>query len=307
MRLLDLAIAGAEKVFGNLFDKVELFAPEICLGVSLVTGAGAVISSGVISGSEKARKASRRLQDDLHEAKTERVTTDDGTVVEKPVVPQNKAVAAAYGKYYGTMLAMHWPTILLMTLSGSSSVCCYKIQNDRIAAWSLAYDGLLSYTRAYEARNKLLNGEESHELCQNGWHEEEGKKVKNTGSEIVDNGGSTWTDVVIRFRRSTSHRFTGRASIDVLNVQNAEQFINDKIAMTGNAILNDLYDELGMKRTPEGMFLGWTRTAGYVSLHMEENNKNVYNGHPYSEIVLLPEVQGNVYTMLKEQEAKQAA
>lgn len=54
-----------------------------------------------------------------------------------------------------------------------------------------------------------------------------------------------------------SHRFTPEPGMNAMIVQIQQNYANDKLRLNGHIFLNEVYDSLGLPRTPAGAVVGW--------------------------------------------------
>lgn len=323
----------ASKMLGMNGLKIKEKSPEILMVFGVVTG-GAAIVSAVFAG---------RKIDDLicdHEERVEAAKVDivvdpecldqNGELLpdmEKPqyITRTKKEINRAVRHEYGVTLIRGFKLFALpgglFAVSMGSFVAVKNIQSGAINALTGAYTSLQEYCRVYEQRNIELNGEESHRMCKYGYKEIEveeedpdngekykvKKKVPLEADELVV--PDVFHDHFIEFSKITSPMFKGRKMYDLPTLQSAENYINDLVYSRGWAIVNDLYDALGMPRTLEGMVEGWVKGCGpRVDIGIEDPvNNRFLAGYQFETVVLEPNIHGNVFALLKKLEEQALA
>ena len=333
----------ASKMLGMNGLKLKEKSPEILMVVGVVTG-GAAIVSAVFAG----RKLDMLVAD--HEERVEaakaEVVVDPECIdqngeflpdvdVEKAYITRtkkeiNRAVRHEYGVTLIRSLKLFALPGGLFAISMGSFVAVKNIQGGMINALTGAYTSLQEYCRAYEQRNIELNGEESHRMCKYGYKEVEveeedpdngetykvKKKVPLEASEIA--AQNVYHDHFITFSRQTSPIYKGRKMYDLPTLEAAENYIEDLVYSRGWAVLNDVYDALGMTRNnkedgpvenPEAMIEGWVKGCGPrvdLGIHDAINNRFLA-GYLNETVILSPNIHGNVYAILKKQEEEKLA
>ena len=307
--------------------KVSKFSPEIFLGLGLATMAGAVISGIMAARNHDDIIASHNER--LEEAKAEVVVTEneEGKTVETE--RSEKEIAKNVRKVYfdtGVKFVRNYAlTGALMGVSAFFFCEMHNIQNGRIAGISGAYTGLQEYIKRYEENNIKLNGKESHNMCKYGFKEveveeedpdtgevvKEKKKVPLNAEEFIQQKDwqTKFHDQFAEFSRQTSAKYEGRASFDLMALENAEKHIQNLVASRGWAVVNEARIELGLEPTKEGMVEGWVKHCGPdVSFGYKDSVNNRFLACFDNEPVLLEfNIHGNVYDLLTMKERKERA
>lgn len=320
---------GGSKALGMTGLKIKERSPELLLGLGLITMAGAVVS-GIL-----AAKHHDEVMDDHFEriasAKAEYLYPEDYDPenpdcdvepVKKTDKEISKQVRREYCRTAAAMCKLYVPTVSLMALSAACFIGMHNIQAGRIAGLSGAYTGLKEAFEQYQKRNIELNGEENHRMCKYGYKEIEveeedpdngekytvKKKVPLEASEIAEKEleHGTFHDNFATYCRQTSTMYKGRGLYDIMDLDNAERYIQDIVNSRGWAIVNEARIGLGMAPTVEGMVEGWVRGGEPVSFgHHDPVNQKALDGFVDQPIELEFNVHGNVYTLLRRMEEKQ--
>ena len=329
---MKLNLANVKNKVSNMAGKTGIKIKQASPEILLVAGIG-FMGAAVISGILAARHHDEIIDDHnerLDAAKADTILPEaaDGEEIdesEAEVVPQkeiNKKVRHVYCRTAANMVKLYAPTVAFMGLSAACFIGMHNIQAGRIAGFAGAYTGLKEYIEWYEKRNIELNGQENHEMCKYGWHEElvqdeHGKektvKVMNRAEDLKDSDecpfveGLTKNNRYYIFSDYTSSEYKGNATLDLMTLRQAERNIRNMIATRGSAVVNDVLDELGMERTLEGMYEGWVDGAGPLAdFNIESGlNKAFCEGRSGEDVWLEFNIHGNVHHMLKEKKRKE--
>ena len=304
--------------------KIRNASPEIFLGLGIVTMVGAVVAGAMAARNHDDIVADHN--DRLTAAKAETVIkVDEESSEEVEVVREQKEINAAVRKcYVETGFAFVKNYALTGALMGLSTFCfceMHNIQAGRIAGLTGAYTGLQEYIKRYEDNNIKLNGEESHRMCKYGFKEVEveeedpdnGEKYKTTkkvakdASDLAAEGiDSTFHDQFAEFSRQTTPSYTGRADMDLMHLQNAQNYIIDRMNAFGFATVNDARAELNLPPTEEGINEGWVRGCGPDPDFGFEDpvNNRCLAGYPNEPWLLEFNIHGNLNWLLKKKREK---
>lgn len=94
------------------------------------------------------------------------------------------------------------------------------------------------------------------------------------------------------YNEETSTNWSPESEINLLFLRNTENYINDLLKMRGHVFLNDVYDQLGMKRTSHGAVAGWLFRDNVLIAFMPNDLK------PGEDIVLEFDYDGIIYDRL---------
>lgn len=166
------------------------------------------------------------------------------------------------------MLKLYAPTIAVGTVSIALIMSGRKAFSNRITSISAAYQVVSTAFDHYRERvTEELGGEKEadlyHEAMVGKTHEildEEGNvthvqhdRAPSRYARFFDEGCPNWT----------SHAGENRAFLSA-----QQNYFNDILRVRGHVFLNEVYDALGIERTPEGQAVGWV---------WDYHNKNATN------------------------------
>ena len=119
-----------------------------------------------------------------------------------------------------------------------------------------AYAGLDRMYKEYQERVRAELGEEKEAHLRHGFTSEkfvndEGKKVSHVKIDPTEGSIAKW------WGRDSSQEWTNNPQTNFFVLKAKQSYANDLLSHRGHVFLNEVYDLLGLKRTPEGSVLGW--------------------------------------------------
>lgn len=274
----------ANRAFNRAGLQIKKYSPEILVGAGIVGGITAAVM---------ACKATPKVNAIMENAKN---TIDDiHRVVEEPekyvseahpelytVEESKKDLAIVYAQTGWELVKVYGPAIGVGTLSIMSILSGYSILRKRYVATAAAYMVLDQNFKEYRGRvierfGKELDRElrfnikakEIDEIVVN----EDGSEtvVKTTVHEIDPNTVGDYT----RFFDEWCTGFEkNNPEYNLMTLKRMEKWATDRLRSVGHLFLNEVYDMLGMERTPIGAVVGWLYSTdeskmvgrdGYVS------------------------------------------
>jgi hypothetical protein len=156
------------------------------------------------------------------------------------------------GKLYG-------PSIILGSLSIGALAGSHNILNNRNAGLTAAYTMLLNSFTDYRGRvvgelgedkdREFRFGSETIDVVTQDKNGPKKKKVK-----IVGEGKYSQ---YARLFESTNQNWSPLPEYNVMFLRGVQNQAGDRLRAKGHLFLNDVYDDLGMDRTPDGAVTGW--------------------------------------------------
>lgn len=237
----------------QLIGKVKLGAkrnaPELLLGLGLVTGTATVVMTN------KAAKKALVLKSKLEADKAGmEMDLNSGALSEEEVALELKQkyteYAIALAKEYAIPAGLYAATV-------ASVFSSYKIQKNRQIALSAA---LTACTTAYTTLvTKLKKGAEAGLTAQEVLDGVEvTKTVDENGIEVYEKTQGEPVDSLykVRFDKYSTcwekDKFQNESTL-----RSEENWANDMLRLQGYLFLNDVYDRLGLPRTKAGQIVGW--------------------------------------------------
>lgn len=247
--------------------KIKKHSPEILVGVGIISGVTAAVMAckatpkvnGII-------EDAKNTIDDIHrvQAEPEKFVTE-----EHPELYTNedakKDLTMVYAKTGLEVAKTYAPAIAVGTFATFCILAGHNILRKRYAATAAAYMALDTNFKDYRNRvierfGKELDKElrfniktkEVDEIVTN----EDGSEtiVKTTVEEVDPNAVGDYS----RFFDEWCLGFEkGNPEYNLLTLKNTENYMNDLLQTRGHVLLNDVFDALGMPRTPIGAVVGW--------------------------------------------------
>lgn len=249
--------------FGKFVNNIKFAAsensPKLLIAGAIVAGAGALVTA--IIGTKKAIPVVEETKlkiESLHldengDEKTE-LTKEDTAVITK-----------TYLEAAGKLIALYGPTILLSATSITCMLASNNIMMQRNAALSAAFTAVDTSFREYrkrvagaignEAEAKLYRNERV-EIEQSEEVDSETGEVKTTTKEVkkVDSK-MPHTGLFDEYNKNYEH--DPRNNYNLMFLKAHEQAMNDKLRANGFVFENEVREDIGLDKTPEGQFSGW--------------------------------------------------
>ena len=299
---------------GKVCLTLKKHSPEILVAAGVV---------GTVTSTVMACKATTKVSTILDKAKEDINTIHE--VVENPemvneeytVEDSKKDLAIVYAQTGVQLVKLYAPSVILGTASLACILTSHKILRKRNFALAAAYATIDKSFKDYRGRLVERFGEELdkelrynikakeiEEIVQN----EDGTEsiVKNT-VQVIDHNPSDYSRFFCEGCKGWSK--DAKANKDFLTMQQA--YANDKLRLRGYVFLNEVYEMIGLPKTPEGNVAGWiydeNNTTGdnYISFGIydqcgvekyDERKRAFVNGWERS-ILLDFNVDGNILEM----------
>ena len=233
-------------------------APDImvCVGAGMVVGAAVLACKQTLKAEDILKEADEDLKkiEYAKDISNDEDYTDDDIRNDRIKVYSRTAVGLI--KTYAIPVGFGIAGIALM-------LGAHKILKDRNAALNIAYSNLVATYNAYQAKVAETLGEEKEFALRTGMEKgeityldmgENEKKLKN--AKIISPDGEQYSMYARIFDDSCPDWSRNPASnLTFLRAQ--QNFANDKLRTEGVLFLNEVYQMLGFRRTPEGQLVGW--------------------------------------------------
>lgn len=306
MEKLMIVKNGVEKVFGKAIFGVKKNSPEILLATGLV---------GVVAGAVVACKSTLKVNDILDETKSNlekinTVATDKKYAEKYTSEDAKKDTAIVYAKAAMKLANLYGPAIAIEAFSIAAIIAGNRIQRKRLVALGMAYATIDKSFKEYRNRVVEKYGEDEDKNFKYGLKtmkiEEivkdeatgKDKKVKNNhlvADENLHSEYATYFD-----HRSLDYDHNIDYNMMFLSAQQA--YINNKLVSRGHVFLNEVMDDLGLPRSKAGQIVGWVYDSedgdSYVDLRVQLVDCIGADGRPFTNIIIDPNVQGNVLDLI---------
>lgn len=227
---------------------------------TLLFAAGVV---GVGASTVLACKSTLRLEDTLAQ------TQDHISKAKKLIAEQRedytqqdyqRDMAIIYMRAGVAVCKLYAPSIIVGSLAIASLTGSHHILNRRYAALSAAYATVVESLDEYRKRVIAEVGEEKErelryplEPCEIDVEDEKGKLVSKTVMKVGERSVSMYA----RFFDSSSSSWSPLPEYNVVFLRSQQNYLNDRLKAKGHVFLNEVYDALGIERTPAGAVVGW--------------------------------------------------
>lgn len=238
----------------QLIGKVKLGtkrnAPELLLGLGLVTGTACVVMSS--RASVKAVDINSALKKEKN--KLEELINEEGLTEAEA----KETIAKMYGKYALSLAKEYAIPVGLYAITVLTIFKSYKIQKDRqialssaLAACTAAYSTLLTKIRNGAAAGltakEVVDGLEAKAVLDT----ETGEiTYETTQGEMVKGLYTTRFDKYSPYWEKDKYQ-------NLATLRSEQCWANDLLALQGYVFLNDIYSKLGLPRTKAGQSVGW--------------------------------------------------
>jgi len=250
---MKLNFNGMSRTFGRSVLKTKANSPHIFFGLGVV---------GVVAGAVLASKATLQLEEKLDEVKADFEGLKN--VAEEAVKHSNLTYTEQdYHKDLGLLTAksavklgrLYAPAIVvggfgIAALTGSHVQLTKRntALTITLAAVSKAYDD-------YRTRVREELGEETERhIYQNAREETIEVDGKKETVQVIDPNGHS---VYARCFDVFSSCWEKDAEVNRIFIECQQKYMNHILQIRGHVMLNDVYDKLGLERTPAGAVVGW--------------------------------------------------
>lgn len=247
--------------------KLKKHSPEILVTVGVIgTVASAVMACKATLKVHDIVEETKETVNKIHEAVEQEKHTDDGELYTQEIA--NKDLTIVYGQTAWKFVKLYGPAIAL----GATSLACILASNNimrkRNAALAAAFTAVDTSFKEYRGRvidrfGKQLDRELRYNI-----------KTQEVVETVVDEEGNetTVTTTVETVDPSINHDIysviycegcTGWSKNPMLNkvfLMQQQKNATEKLKWNHFLSLNEVYDMLGLPRTPYGQFAGWVYT-----------------------------------------------
>lgn len=259
---------------GNLTLLAKKHSPEVLLGVGIAGGITAAVM---------ACKATTKMVEVKDNHNHDLAVVVHGTQDEKEL---KKAKAHIYSNTVKETIKLYAPSVGV----GVASVACilgsYGIIHKRNVALAAAYSVINERFTGYRSRVRDEFGDEKDKELYFGTHkevievEQEGKNGKKKKVKETVNVGNPYemSQYAVCFDES-SKNWENDPFYNKMFLTNMQNLANDKLRLNGHLFLNEVYDMLGIPRTPDGCVTGWVYMPGDESRdnYVDFGIFNIYN------------------------------
>lgn len=293
--------------------KVKKYGPEIGLTVGLIGYGVTAVLIAVESMSVKAKEVQEERNDIKEAINSSIEALEKGEMTEDTyskrdaaidTIKMNAKTAVGYARVYA-------PAILVGALSTTSILVSFNVMKKRYLGAVAAYNAVAAAFELYRQRVR----EEQGDLMDR--HFRYGTEIdKVSVTEIDENGKKTKKQVTVenidtskgpsiyaKVFDSSNPNWMDNPGLTLAFLRAQLAVANNMLTARGHLFLNEVYDMLGLERTPEGAVAGWLSNGedGFVDFGISDlQNENVRQFIDGEENALLLEfnVDGLIYDLI---------
>jgi Family of unknown function (DUF6353) len=275
--------------------KVKANSPALLFGAGVV-GVGATVFL--------ACRATLKLEDVLTETQENLEKAKTLVNVNYSEEDRKKDIVLLYTRLVLKIARMYGPALVLGVATVGAFTGAHVILNRRNAALTAAYASLSKGFQEYRKRvidEVGVDREQEIRLGALKGEYQEGSPEHKKVVQKVKDGHSIYA----RFFDESSRNWSRQPGYNQLFLQCQQNYANDLLHSRGHVFLNEVYDMLGLPRTPEGQIVGWVSGInegdGFVDFGVFEGDvysaMRFVNGDERS-ILLDFNVDGNVLDLI---------
>lgn len=245
---------------------VQKHSPKLMF-VAGVIGFGAT----VILAARATLKADEILEKHLNDAENLKIISDHKTA-EYSESDYQKDLFVLHAQTFGKLMRLYGPSIVVGVTSVAALTGAHVTLNRRYAGMSAAYAAVERGFATYRKRVADELGEEQERNFRLGLVDKEiveetaeGPVVKTVKGVNDKSGGNPYS---FCFDELNSRSWESSPGYNQLFLQAQEAYANQLLQARGHVFLNDVLDNLGMKRTSAGAVVGWIKDSksgdGYI-------------------------------------------
>lgn len=288
--------------------KLRKHSPEILL----LAGLGGAVVSAVM-----ACKATTKLSTIMEESKNDleaiHKCSEDKEMADTYSVEDAKKDTTIVYVQTGVKLAkLYAPAIAVGIVSATSILAANNIMRKRNVALTAALTTTDQAFKEYRSRvvdkfGEQVDKELKYDIKAKKFEEtvtdpETGKEKKSKNTVSIANPGCS---EYARFFDETCKGYERETQYNLMFLRAQQQFANDKLVADGFLFLNDVYDMLGIDKTPTGQLVGWKYDElnndvgdNYVDFGIMETNRETEDGG-YEPVILLDfNVDGDILHLI---------
>lgn len=162
------------------------------------------------------------------------------------------------------IVKLYAPAVVLGSLSIAALTGSHVILNRRNAGLMAAYAALDKGWREYRARVVGEYGEDKDREFRYGFEEREIVEETKNGPVVkhIKRVGIEGASIYAKYFDEGSPNWDKRAGYNLNFLRSIQAQMNNKLYANGFVFLNEVYEELGIKRTSEGALVGWVLDGG---------------------------------------------
>jgi hypothetical protein len=235
--------------------KLDKHSPHILFGVGIVGfGATVVLASRATLQVEGVVEEFHAKKDEMHEA----LDLGSTRYTEREF---NQDLVLIYIRAGLNLAKLYGPTILVGTVAVACLTKSHAILTTRNAAISAAYAGLDKAFGEYRKRVEEEIGADKENALYRGEREVVVHNTEKGEVETVIERDQHGYSQYARFFDEGNLNWTPLRQHNFFFLRAQQNYFNDILKVRGHLFLNEVYDRLGLERSPAGAVVGWILTA----------------------------------------------
>lgn len=187
-----------------------------------------------------------------------------------------KDLAILYSRFFIKLIKLYGPAIVVGAASVAALTGSHVILSNRVTNLTAAYAVLDKGFREYRRRVVEKLGKEQDEEFRFGTEEYDEVEETSEGPLIVTKQGPlNGRSIYARVFDEGSTQWSREPNKNQFFLRATQDYANDLLRSKGIVFLNDIYDMLGLARSPEGQVVGWVNGSkngdGYIDFGIFEN------------------------------------
>lgn len=223
---------------------------------TLLFGAGVV---GVVATVVLASKATLKLESVLEETEKNVNTAKNLEHTDYSEADRNKDLTLIYAKAAMQIGKLYGPAVVVGVASIAALTGSHMILNKRNVGLTAAYATLERGFNEYRKRVSGELGEEKERELRYGHLSREIVEETDEGPVVKNVPVGDRSMYARLFDRYTSQSWQDGPGYNQMFLNCQQNYANDLLNARGHVFLNEVYDMLGLERTPEGQVVGWVK------------------------------------------------
>lgn len=221
---------------------------------------------------------------------------------------EQKAIVTLYARTSKDLARVYGPTLVVGTISTASILYGHKILHGRHVASIAAYTGLMEQFQSYRGRVAKTLGDDVERGIFQGAHGEWVEDPEHKGEYKLEPkfDPSLAEDSYLRpWFDERAANWTPDPSSNYFYLKGVQNHMNNLLQIRGHVTLNDVFDQLHIPRTNEGIVAGWVWNSGVGDNHIDfgfmsgiDPNTVAFREGRARSVQLNFNVQGNIYGLI---------
>ena len=258
-------------------------------GVAGIVGTVVLACKATLNAEQVIDNHHKRLQminEAIEAVQNGEVDAEVAVTYDEKAIQRDKLIA--YCKTIGEFTKLYAPSVIIGTISIGLILTSHGIMKRRYLGVVAAYNLLSESFRQYRDRviadggndldRKYMYGFEKEEIVEQVTDEK--GKTKNV-KETVETSDGKICSPYARWYMQGVPSWNKSLELNRMFLQSQEKIFNNILQTRGHVFLNEVYDALGFKQTPEGAVTGWLKDGkdGYVDFNIyAPDNRMFVNG-----------------------------